>query len=145
MESASRIPDIRAFLEGQTDLRHGPGATEADIKALEVLWDGRAPADYTEFLKTFGWVVYGSTEIPGIGRGVPSHLDVTNLAVSLWKGGAPLPKDLLPFYDSGAGWYYCLSRAHPRVVLWALEYGEEQPYEEIYESWAQWFRDYLMT
>jgi hypothetical protein len=136
---------VGEFLRQQAGMRHGAGASAADIRELETAWGGQLPGDYAEFLKTFGWVVYGSTEIAGLGRDVPGHLDVSNLAGSLWNGRARLPKDLLPFYDSGGGWYYCLSKRRSKVVLWALEYGEEQPYEETYESWARWFHDYMMT
>lgn len=146
MEPMSELSFIVTFLRRQGDLRHGGGATDSDIRELEGLWGKNLPEDYREFLKTFGWVTYGSTEIPGLGKELAgnSHLDVSNLARFLWAPPSRLSKDLFPFYNSGGDWYYCFRQLDVKVVVWDPMYGEDQLYDETYESWTHWFRATLI-
>ncbi|MCP3981151.1 MAG: SMI1/KNR4 family protein [bacterium] len=139
----SNILRIVNFLRNQANLQHGAGATDAELRDLELAWGNALPDDYAAFLKTFGWVAYGSTEVAGLGQDVPTHLNVARMANTRWED-SQFPEELLPIHDSGAGWFYCLRKQSPAVVLWAHEYGQNQPYDETYLNWTQWFQGYLI-
>ena len=102
--------------------------------------------DFAGYLKEFGWATIGPHELFGLGKGVEWHQNLVERARELWRGDSAykLPAELLPFYDSGGGWFYCLSKMHTghAVVCWAQEYeelGEAQPYDMTYPSWSVWF------
>lgn len=133
----------RAYLSTHAD-RKGNGATDQDLVELGSLW-GPLPADFATYLKEFGWATVGPHELLGLGKGVEWHQNLIERARELWRGDGAwkLPAELLPFYDSGGGWFYCLSKMHPghAVVCWAQEYeelGEPQPYDVTYPSWSAW-------
>ncbi len=136
---------VRAYLEAHAD-RHGTGAGEKDLLELAEVW-GPLPADFALYLREFGWATVGPHELLGLGEGVQWHQNLLERARELWRGvpgGGVLPKELLPFYDSGGGWFYCISRIHPGhpVVCWAQEHEdlhEDQPYDERYSDWSAWF------
>jgi hypothetical protein len=133
----------RAYLSNSADAQ-GSGATEQELVELGSLW-GPLPADFAAYLREFGWVTAGPHELFGLGKGAEWHQNLIERARELWRGvgNYKLPTDLLPFYDSGGGWFYCLSKRHPghAVVCWAQEYedlGEPQPYDVTYPSWSAW-------
>jgi len=111
---------------------------------LQVKW-GTVPPDYMSYLKTYGWATFGSTELLGLGVDVPDHLALLDRAETLWAGASiKIPTQLLPIHESSGDWYYCLSKFHPGqpVVFWSVEYeatGEVQPYDEMYDTWSDWF------
>ena len=134
------IDDVRRFLGRQDGLARGAGASVDQIRELASEWGAELPDDYVCFLAEFGWATFGSAELPGLGEAVPAHLSVLVLAQDQWNLG--LPRDLLPVFESNGDWLYCLSELHGgRIVLWSHEYGEEQPYEEQYDGWSDWFVD----
>jgi hypothetical protein len=136
---------VRAYLASRSDLVRGSGATEDEVGELVTAW-GPLPDDFATYLREYGWVRFGAQELLGLGKGVEPHQDLLKQARRLWKGDGEcrLPEDLLPIYDSGGGWVYCISRLDPAqpVVCWADEYaqqGGEQPYDETYATWSEWF------
>jgi len=142
------LDKVRTYLQEHAE-RRGTGATEADLRELGALW-GPLPADFAAYLKEFGWATVGPHEILGLGHGVEWHQNLLERARELWRGDGSykLPAELLPIYDSGGGWFYCLSklhRGHP-VVCWAHEFeeqGEPQPYDMKYPSWSDWFLEHV--
>ena len=135
---------VRAYLLAHAS-RRGNGANEADLVELGSLW-GPLPTDFVAYLREFGWATVGPHELLGLGHDIDSHQNLIERARELWRGDGiyRIPADLLPLYDSGGGWFYCLSKLHPGhpVVCWAYEYEEldqAQPYDVRYPSWAEWF------
>ena len=142
---------VRGYLANRTDLEKGAGATEDELVSLAKVW-GLLPEDFVAYLREFGWVRFGAQELLGLGKDVEPHQNILKQAGRLWKprGAYKLSLDLLPFYDSGGGWFYCLSKldASKHVVCWAYEYekrGEPQPYDETYPSWSEWFLAHITT
>ncbi len=138
----SRYEKVKTYLLRRPDLKRGDGASEQDINRLTAAW-GDLPDDFARYLRDFGWVSFGSHELMGLGAGTPRHLNLLDQAESLWQGSGAVPRQLLPFFNSGGDWLYCLSRLHKGrpVVVWSYE---EQPYDERYRDWSSWFLDYLM-
>jgi hypothetical protein len=135
---------VRAYLAEHAE-RRGVGATDHDLVELGSLW-GPLPTDFAAYLKEFGWATVGPHELLGLGKGVEWHQNLIERARELWRGDSAykLPTELLPFYDSGGGWIYCLSKKHPGhpVVCWAQEHddlSEPQPYDLRYPTWSAWF------
>lgn len=146
MKAQYDVSLVERYLEDQDDLVRGSGTSNEDVTTLESEWGGSIPKDYRWFLTTFGWATFGTTEIPGLGRDVPRHLDLRERAHGWWEDPSAIPGELLPVYDSTADWCYCLSRLHPGtpVVIWSVEFSSEQPYDERYASWTDWFREQLI-
>jgi len=151
MMRAVEFEEVREKLVALPELQSGKGADESDLLELVSMW-GPLPIDFKQYLQEFGWLAFSSYELYGLGVDVPTHLNLLERSRELWLGDGEykLPRELLPFYDSGGGWFYCLSkmhRGHP-VVSWAREYedlGEGQPYDERYLSWSQWLIDHILT
>ncbi len=142
---------VSAYLRSCPDLSKGAGATDQEIRALTNIW-GPVPEDFAAYLRDFGWVRFGAQEVLGLGRDVEPHLNLLKRARRLWDGDGiyRLPSELLPVYDSGGGWFYCLSKIHPGqpVVCWAHEHEElhePQPYDELFPTWSDWFLSHLVT
>lgn len=145
---STALEQARAYLRSHAD-RRGTGAAESELKELGALW-GPLPGDFAAYLKEFGWATVGAYELLGLGKGVEWHQNLVERSRELWRGeGAyKLPSELLPIYDSGGGWFYCLSKLHPGhpVVCWAQEFedqGEAQPYDEKHSTWSEWFLDHV--
>jgi hypothetical protein len=140
---------VRVYLASRSDLVKGEGATEDELAQLLTVW-GPLPEDFATYLREFGWVRFGAQELLGLGKGVEPHQNLLKQARRLWDGDGiyKLPRELLPVYDSGGGWFYCLSKmdSSQPVVCWAHEYeeqGEPQSYDESYPSWSEWFLAHL--
>lgn len=140
---------VRSYLLENADEK-GSGSDEQSIVELLKIW-APIPDDFLSYLKEFGWANIGPHELYGLGRGVEWHNNIINRAHDLWSGNDiyKIPSELLPFYDSGGGWFYCFSKMHPEniVVCWAQEYvdlDEPQPYDETYNSWSSWFQIHIV-
>lgn len=146
----SDYDQVRRQLLSLRDAVMGKGATETDIGALTNAW-GPLLTDFKRYLEDFGWLQAGSYELFGLGDDTPAHLNLLDRSRELWNGDGiyKIPRELLPVYDSGGGWFYCLSKFHrgQPVVCWASEYeeaGEPQPFDERYESWSAWVADHVL-
>jgi hypothetical protein len=140
---------VQAYLSNRSDLVNGAGANEDELRQLVSLW-GPLPDDFAAYLRGYGWIRFGAQELLGVGKDVEPHQNILVQARRLWEGDGThkLPGELLPVYDSGGGWIYCLSRLHPGVpvVCWSEEYdeqSEQQPYDETYPTWSEWFLAHL--
>jgi len=142
--------DVRTRILTMRDIEHGVGGTATEIAELAAVC-GPLATDFKQYLEEFGWLRVGTYELFGVGADVPPHLGVVDRAEELWSGAGmyQIPRELLPVYDSGGGWFYCVSKMHrgQPVVCWAHEYeeaGEPQPFDERYESWSQWVTHHIL-
>ena len=116
----------------------GLGARQEDIEKLACAFGSTLPNDFEAFLSEYGWLEFGSTEIPGLGQDVPTHLDLLLIACDYWNNG--LSKRFLPIYSSGSDWIYCVDSENAgNVVVVSNEEGE-YVLDERMGPWSVWFR-----
>jgi hypothetical protein len=146
---SERYETVRAYLLAHCTQR-GTGAGPEELAELIAIW-GPLPEDFQRYLAEFGWATCGPHELLGLGAGVAGQQNIIDRTRELWRGdsGYQLPRNLLAFYESGGGWFYCLTQSDDdRVVCWAQEYedlGTPQPYDETYANWSDWFHFHLMS
>ena len=77
---------------------------------------------YREYLRRFGVIVYGSTEVYGLG--VPDDYYLSILAAyDELAQDASYPLGALPLVDEGDGHYYLYDTTAKDIVLWAMPKG----------------------
>ena len=109
---------------------HGVSATNTDFLKAEELLGLQFPDTYKSFLMTIGWGGIAHFEFYGLGKDVPSFLDLVQETLYERTEGCPhLPNQLLPILNDGAGNHYCLDVAKTKsgdcpVVFWDHELGE---------------------
>ena len=128
--------DVTRFIDTIPYLVHSNGATEEEIHRLRVAWN-MLPLDYEAFLRKYGWLEFGATEVPGLGALVPTHLNVLAQAHDAWNSG--ISHELLPIYNPYSGWLYCLKyqQSSVSVVVYSFDLGET--YGDSFSSWSDWF------
>lgn len=127
-------------------ITHGEGATQAEIQIAERSLGMIFPDAYRGFLRSLGWLDVDTAEIFGLGRDVPTHLELVRVTVAERGERRPfLPAQLLPLRNDGLGNIYALdlertSGRDAPVVLWDHEFDEDQAvFEEAsgFENWLQ--------
>lgn len=122
----------------------GRGASEEEIGAAERALGLTFPKNYRAFLRRFGWGGAEGLEVYGLGRDVPSYLDVVALTQSERTEMTPRLRDgLLPILNDGFGNHYCLDLTRVRgddcpVVLWDHTQGAAEVPEEVSGSFVDW-------
>lgn len=79
-------------------------------------------ATYREYLRRFGVIVHGSTEVYGLGVPDDYYLNVL-AAYSDLAQDAGYPLGALPLVDEGDGHYYLYDTTAGDIVLWATPNG----------------------
>ena len=148
MEFAELERLIFAFLGGYES---GGGSAPAEIEDAERVLGIRVVGSYRKFLSRFGWIGIGPTEIFGLGRDVPSYLDLVKMTLSeRSEMSPPLTHRLLPFFNDGFGNLYCLDTSSSpegenAVVFWNHELDARQTPEFVSRSFAEWLAGELAS
>lgn len=79
-------------------------------------------ASYREYLRRFGVIVYGSTEVYGLGVPDDYYLNILATYDDLAQD-ATYPLGALPLVDEGDGHYYLYDTTAKDIVLWAMPNG----------------------
>lgn len=79
-------------------------------------------ATYREYLRRFGVIVHGSTEVYGLGVPEDYYLNVL-VAYDDLAQDASYPLGALPLVDEGDGHYYLYDTTAKDIVLWAMPNG----------------------
>lgn len=134
-------------LERNPDSSRGQGVADEQIDAASTELSVTLTGGYRLFLRRFGWVVLGSTEIFGLGGDVPSYLSLTAMTRSERQEAHPaLPTHLVPLMNDGGGNLYCLDvrvPGEPPVVFWDHEAGTEQEPVSVAEDFVIWLSSRL--
>lgn len=137
MSTSLTLSDVVSSLARLNHLRHGGGATPAEIRLAETAIGTAFPDDLREFLREFGWMSSDEIELFGLGGDVPIHLDLVHMTLSeRAEMYPPLPDNLLALSNDGAGNLFCL--LGKGVVLWDHELGADQDPEPISPSFYRW-------
>lgn len=121
----------------------GP-ASAADIAALQRMFTRPLPADYVEFLSTFGSGEVESEEFVGLGGA--AHLDAARVVTRLREPSqfAPFGEDLVPLSGDGGGNYECIDLRRSTdevsvVVAWDHGGGGEGELPVVETGYWRWF------
>jgi len=113
--------ELRQALSAADDKECGVGCTPDEVTEAESALGVSFPADYTRFLEDFGWLAIGSTEIFGLGKGVPDYLNVVRMTLAERRDTQPtIPSQLVPVMNDGGGNLYCVDceATSDEVVIW---------------------------
>jgi len=121
----------------------GSGCTPEHLSVV-VGFFGWLPPDYVSYLGEYGWFCLSFHEVMGFGLGVPKQLNVIEIA--RWErelAYPPMPTNLLPLENNGAGDHYCIDLANPSnpVVFWSHEDGQDQVPAIVAPSFVTWACD----
>ena len=147
MEFAELERLIVAFPGGHES---GSGNAPVEIENAEQVLGIRVAGSYRDFLRRFGWIGIGPTEIYGLGRDVPPYLDLVKMTLSERSEMSPtLAHRLLPFFNDGFGNLYCLDTSNApegenAVVFWNHELDTGQTPEFVSQSFAEWLAGELI-
>ncbi|MBK8255403.1 MAG: SMI1/KNR4 family protein [Polyangiaceae bacterium] len=138
--------ELENTLRSAPSARVGVGATESEIGRAESELGTRITGDYRAFLAAFGWLEWEGKEVYGLGSDVPFHLNLVEITVS--ERGAmqpPLPHNLLPLMNDGAGNLSCLDTGSPRqeVVFWDHEDSTAQRPQVEAGTFLEWLVEKL--
>lgn len=138
------------LIDAFSDKEHGAGATESEISNAESLLGVRLPESYRSFLRRNGWVRFSHQELYGLGSDTPAYLElIKNTLVERDTMGPPMPSQLVPVMNDGAGNHYCLDTAtvvdgECPVVFWDHEQGFNQKPQTVARSFDRWLVELLM-
>lgn len=127
----------------------GRGATEQEIEEAAMCLGIRFPDQYADYLRRVGWVSCSDFELFGLGKGIPSFLDVVSNTIKERHHLHPhIPTFLLPVMADGAGNHYCLFVEGPnkdKVGFWDHEHEDEenQQPEIVGLSFVDWLNSYI--
>lgn len=119
----------------------GRGATDGEIELAEQALGILLPSSYKSFLRDFGWGGVGHWELFGVGTGVPSEVDLVDIALSERTEATPLtPEHLVPVMNDGGGNLFCLDTARTLdddcpVVLHDHELDEISDVSDSFLAW----------
>jgi hypothetical protein len=108
-----RVPGLEEVLQRLReagDARHGRGAEEPEVAAVERSLGLTLPPGYRSFLLQMGWASAGGIAVFGLGEEAPADLDLRTLVAAARRQG--LPRNLVPFSRGEGGAIYCLDAAH---------------------------------
>lgn len=139
-----RFYDVAERLKSFRTRQFGKGVTQAEVRRAEGALGVSFPADYTEFLRQFGWGGVDYLDIYGLGDDVPMYLDVVHMTKSeRTEMEPPIPDHLVPIMNDGAGNHYCLDtrRSHEGtcpVVFWDHDSDANQVAEIASMNFSEW-------
>jgi len=128
------------------DSDFGPGCSETEIAKAQQQLGVVFPNSYASFLQHIGWANIMHNYLYGIGKAVPTHLDLVKITAEERElAGPSLPQRLVPIMNDGAGNHYCLdtekvTAGECPVVFWDHEHelGERQRPEVVATDFASW-------
>lgn len=139
-----RVPGLEQVLQRLLetgDARHGGGADELTVAALERTLGLTLPPGYRSFLRRIGWASVGGTAIFGPAEGVPADLDVRAAVAAARSQG--LPGEMVPFGRDSDGVIHYLDAAHSGpyespVYRWRPERPADDALEYAGHDFASW-------
>lgn len=142
------IGEIRELLSHH-EWSCGSGASTSEIMEAEQIL-GPFPNDYKKFLAEFGWLAFGAFEVYGLGKGKPSHVDVTRMTLlERSEPMVPLPESWVCVANDGAGNLASFDTNHAAsssscpISLWDHELGRDQDSETLAPSFSNWLTELL--
>lgn len=136
------LDQLERILRARDDVVIGEGNPDAAIDLAEVQLDVHFPQELRDYLRRFGYVEVGHREFFGLGRELPSYLDIVRVTQSeRTETGCPLPEHFIPVLNDGGGNLYCALAAGADmsgIVLWDHAAGPEQVPEPIASSLGEW-------
>jgi cell wall assembly regulator SMI1 len=141
------VDELERTLRARDDVLIGTGAAEADIDSAERSLGVRFPDAFREYLRRFGHLELGHFELYGLGSDLPKYLQLVAMTVTeRTESGCPLPHELVPLLNDGAGNLYCVDTRRPaagRVVLWDHTLGRDQEPDQQSGSLPDWIGQLL--
>lgn len=125
-------------------------ATKESIKQAEELIGRQFPEEYREFLRTFGTLTFGSTEIKGILQNQPEIEEEGSVAGLYleYVQDELIPGYLVSIYSLGDGEEYCLNYnqlnrdGDPKITAYFPSPEEDYyPHEVLYDSFGECLLD----
>jgi cell wall assembly regulator SMI1 len=144
------ITEMDNLIDAFSDKEHGSGATDSEISNAESLLGVRFPESYRSFLRRIGWGRFSHQELYGLGSDTPAYLElIKNTLVERDTMGPPMPSQLVPVMNDGAGNHFCLDSTtvvdgECPVVFWDHEQGFNQTPQTVAQSFDKWMVDLLM-
>ncbi len=126
------------------EIEHGQGATAEEIADCERELSVRFVGSFAQYLRRYGWLTVGSSELFGLGTNLVSRRCLKDVTLSeRAEMRPPLPPHLVTFYNDGFGNQHCLDTSEVvdnehRIVFWNHEAGTGQVPEVISNSFAGW-------
>ena len=114
------MKELKALVERHGAKTRPPSAD--GIRELETKLGFTLSPEYSSFLSTFGVIVFGATEIYGIGVPDTYYLNVRNAYADLSRD-PHYPSNALPLFDAGDGHYYLYDNQSHEIILWATPNG----------------------
>lgn len=137
------LTTLKQRLAERADANFGRGASLQEIQQAEVALGVKFPTALRTYLREFGFISVGCSELFGLGSDVPRYQHLIALTEQERSAFHPcIPTHLLPIENNGAGDHYCLDLSteysDPPVVLWSHEEGESQSPEAVCASFTRW-------
>ncbi|MEW6762544.1 MAG: SMI1/KNR4 family protein [Pseudomonadota bacterium] len=114
------MKELQALVE-----RHSAKTRPASADGIHQLENrlgfGLSP-EYSAFLSTFGVIVFGATEVYGLGVPDNYYLNVGNAYADLSRD-PNYPSNALPLLDAGDGHYYLYDNQSQKILQWATPNG----------------------
>jgi SMI1-KNR4 cell-wall len=126
------------------EIERGQGATAGEIADCERALNVRFVGSFAQYLRQYGWLTVGLSELFGLGTGLQSWRCLKDMTLSeRTEIRPPLPPHLVTFYNDGFGNQHCLDTSavvdnEHRIVFWNHEAGAGQIPEVISNSFANW-------
>lgn len=140
---------VESLILSASDRDQGQGASEEQLVAAERELGLKISGGYRKFLKRFGWLGIGPTEVYGLGTGVPKHMDLVNITLSERTEMRPrLRQSLIPLMNDGGGNLFCIDATSVEgesqpVVFWDHDLDVDQTPEQVAPSFEDWLHERL--
>jgi cell wall assembly regulator SMI1 len=126
----------------------GRGASAAEVADAEQMLGVSFPATLRSYLMEFGYLEIDSSEMYGLGAGVPSYLNLVKNTIDERTILHPnIPVRFLPLLNNGCGDHYCVDMCSgtpdPPVVFWSHELGSDQTPQLVAKTFSEWLLDGL--
>ncbi|TGQ51016.1 hypothetical protein EN836_26085 [Mesorhizobium sp. M1C.F.Ca.ET.193.01.1.1] len=90
------------------EIEHGQGATAEEIADCESDLGVRFIGSFAQYLRRYGWLTVGSSELYGLGASLESWRRLKDMTLSeRTEMHPPLPPHLVTFYNDGFGNQHC--------------------------------------
>src|SRR5262245_54616566 len=106
----------------------GNCATLDEIREAERTLGVTFSLSYLRFVALYGWAEIDSSEVYGLGAGIPEYLNVVHCTIREREDAEPeMPHHLIPIMNDGSGNHYCLDSSRVSandempIVFWDHE------------------------
>ncbi|GKV79195.1 hypothetical protein PEC106568_43680 [Pectobacterium carotovorum subsp. carotovorum] len=108
-------------------------AKENEIDVAEHVLRIHFSEEYKTYLSEFGVIASGATEVYGLGVPVTSHLSILS-AIELLREGKDYPRQAVPLYDIGDGYYSLYDNRQRKILTWSMITGIVEVSDETLEA-----------